>query len=73
MVRRDLLEVLFHASLIEKLLKYTSFKGCDLGRPPPARTRQIDSKIQCDPAFLDHQHSVSQRDGLGHVMGDEDR
>lgn len=63
----------FHVGFVEELLKNPGLEGCDLVRAASARARQVDGKIQCNPPILDHQHTIRQRDGLRHVMGDKDR
>src|SRR5882724_5091391 len=57
----------------QKLAQDRTFQRREIGRPAPAGTRNINSYVMGDATVFDDQHAISQRDGFGHVVGDQDR
>ena len=55
------------------MLKDFAFKRGEFGRAAPTWTRKTNVKIERDPALIDHQQPIGQRQCLGDIVGDEDR
>ena len=66
-------QVIVPAFVPQQFVQNSPFQRRDFRRPDFARARQIDAMIERDPAVLDEQYAIGERDGLGHIVSHHDR